>query len=212
MVLGRGIMAKQVSFAFYRPSALVLARTIADLPILAVQNILFTILIYWMAGLAADAGKFFINLLIVYVTSVCMTAFYRAIGAFSKDLNVSIRIAFLFLNILALFAGYMQPFHTMKSWVYKWIYWADPIHYGLEALMVNQLDGLDLTCEPSHLVPNIPGASIMNQVCTLTGARPQSAIVAGADYLEGFGYNRSHLWRNFGLLIAFTMGYIVIAD
>jgi ABC-type multidrug transport system permease subunit len=46
------------------------------------------------------------------------------IGSFSKDINVAIRLAFLGLNVIALFAGYMQPYKTMKSWVYKWIYWA----------------------------------------------------------------------------------------
>jgi len=46
------------------------------------------------------------------------------IGAFSKDINVSIRASFISLNVIALFAGYMQPYHAMKSWVYKWIYWA----------------------------------------------------------------------------------------
>jgi ATP-binding cassette subfamily G (WHITE) protein 2 (SNQ2) len=69
MVMGRGIMAKQVAFAFYRPSALVLARTIADLPAMIIQSTLFTIIIYWMAGLVADAGKFFTNLLFVFVSS-----------------------------------------------------------------------------------------------------------------------------------------------
>ena len=68
MTLGRSIMDKQVKLAFYRPSALVLARTLADFPILFVQAALFTIILYWMANLVADAGKFFINLLFVFVS------------------------------------------------------------------------------------------------------------------------------------------------
>lgn len=97
------------------------------------------------------------------ITTICITAFYRVLGAFSKDMNVSIRMVFISLSVLALFAGYMQPFQTMKSWVYKWIYWANPIHYALEALMVNQLHGLDLDCSPIHLIPGVLGASIKNQ-------------------------------------------------
>jgi ATP-binding cassette subfamily G (WHITE) protein 2 (SNQ2) len=72
MVLGRGIMAKQTAFAFYRPAALILARTLADLPLLAVQSTLFSIILYWMANLVPDAGKFFINLLFVFVSTPCM--------------------------------------------------------------------------------------------------------------------------------------------
>ncbi|KAF8247515.1 hypothetical protein K440DRAFT_550851 [Wilcoxina mikolae CBS 423.85] len=211
MVMGRGIVAKQVAFAFYRPSALVLARTIADLPSLAIQSTLFSIILYWMAGLVADAGKFFTNLLFVFTTVLCLTGFYRAIGSFSKNINVAIRLAFLGLNVIALFAGYMQPYKTMKSWVYKWIYWANPLAYSLEAVMINQFHGMELACSPAHLVPGVPGASIKNQVCTLYGSVPQSATVAGTNYIKGFGYEPSHLWRNFGILLAFTVGYIIIA-
>jgi ATP-binding cassette subfamily G (WHITE) protein 2 (SNQ2) len=94
---------------------------------------------------------------------ICITAFYRAIGAFSRDFNVAIRIAFLGLNITSLFAGYAQPYQTMKSWVYKWIYWANPLMYSLEAVMVNQFNDMELACTPSQLVPGVPGASPENQ-------------------------------------------------
>ena len=70
MVLGRGILAKQRTFGFYRPSALVVAQTIADVPLLLLQTIIFTIILYWMTNLVADAGKFFINLLFVFVSSL----------------------------------------------------------------------------------------------------------------------------------------------
>lgn len=211
MVMGRGIMAKQNIFAFYRPAALILARTIADLPLVAVQSTLFTIILYWMANLVADAGKFFTNLLFVFTTVVCIIAFYRAIGSFSRDFNVTIRIAFLGLNVTAFFAGYMQPYHTMKSWVYKWIYWANPLMYSMEAVLVNQFDGLELACSPSQLVPAVPGASPENQVCTLAGSQPGQATVSGVAYLKTFGYEPSHLWRNYGVIIAFTIAYIIIA-
>ena len=70
MVMGRTITNKQVKFAFYRPSALIVARTLADLPALALQCTLFTVIMYFMCGLAADAGKFFIQLLFVFVSTL----------------------------------------------------------------------------------------------------------------------------------------------
>lgn len=92
-----------------------------------------------------------------------MTAFYRAIGAFSQDVHVSIRYVFFGLNVTALFSGYMQPYRSMGSWVYKWIFWATPLSYAQEAVMANQLSGRELRCAPMHLVPNIPGVNIANQ-------------------------------------------------
>lgn len=100
---------------------------------------------------------------VAQTTVICLTAFYRAVGSFSKDINVAIRIAFLGLNVMGLFAGYMQSFKSMKSWVYKWIFYATPLSYAQEAIMVNQFHGMQLECSPSNLVPGIPGASIMNK-------------------------------------------------
>ena len=212
MTLGRTISAKQVTMAFYRPSAQVLAKTIADIPVLALQSVLFTLIIYFMAGMASEAGKFFIQLLFVFQVGVCMTAFYRAVGAFSRDINATIRLAFFGLNVMALFSGYMQPFHTMKSWVYKWIFYAVPISYAQEALMVNQYDGVSIPCATNHLIPGVPGASLENQICFFVGANPGESSVSGTQFLlQNFGYEGSHLWRNYGIILAFTAGYIIVA-
>lgn len=44
----RPILSKQKSFAFYRPSAWALANILADLPVLAFQILLFSVVIYFM--------------------------------------------------------------------------------------------------------------------------------------------------------------------
>ncbi|KAF8458765.1 ABC-2 type transporter-domain-containing protein [Kalaharituber pfeilii] len=195
MTLGRTITAKQVNFAFYRPSAQIIAKTIADFPILAIQSSIFTIV-----------------LLFVFTTAVCTTAFYRAVGVFSRDINATIRMGFLGLNITAVFSGYMQPFNVMKSWGYKWIYYGSPFAYAQEALMVNQYDGMQIPCAPAHLIPGVPGASIENQICFFTGAEAGASSVNGTKWLlEQLGYERAHVWRNFGIILAFTVGYIIIA-
>ncbi|KAL7273145.1 ATP-binding cassette transporter snq2 [Rhizina undulata] len=212
MANGRAITSKQTAFAFYRPSALVISKTFADLPVLVVQCTLFTTILYFMAGFSAEAGKFFTNLLFVLTTVICLTAFYRAVGSFSKDLNVSIRFAYFGLNVFGMFAGYMQTYSNMKSWVYKWIFWVHPLTYSQESVMVNQFHGMELECSPSHLIPGVPGASIVNQVCSLAGSEPMSAVVSGTRYIkEQFGYEPTHLWRNYGVICGFTVFYLIIA-
>lgn len=71
MTTGRAIAAKQTDFGFYRPAAIVVAKSIADLPMISITSTLFTIILYWMANLWADAGKFFIHLLFVIVSVLC---------------------------------------------------------------------------------------------------------------------------------------------
>lgn len=39
-----------------------------------------------------------------------------------------------------------------------------------------------------------------------------SATVSGTRFLEiQFGYRKEHVWRNFGIILAFTVGYLIIA-
>lgn len=58
-MLGRPILKKQTGYSFYRPSATVIASTVADIPFSATRVLIYDIIIYFMAGLERSAGGFF---------------------------------------------------------------------------------------------------------------------------------------------------------
>jgi ABC-type multidrug transport system permease subunit len=60
---GRPIVKRQSSFGFYSPSALALARTISDLPLIAAQVVIFATITYFLAGLQRSVERFAIYLL-----------------------------------------------------------------------------------------------------------------------------------------------------
>ncbi len=66
---GRPVLFKQMNYAFYRPSALSLAQLFADIPLSVSRILLFSIILYFMAGLQRTAGAFFTFFIIVY--SLC---------------------------------------------------------------------------------------------------------------------------------------------
>ncbi|KAL2010264.1 hypothetical protein VTN00DRAFT_6071 [Thermoascus crustaceus] len=76
--------------------------------------------------------------------------------------------------------------------------------------MVVEFHGRKTLC--TTLVPSGPGyehVSVLNQVCAITGARPGQLYVSGDDYLElSFSYSYSHLWRNFGICMAFFVVFV----
>jgi ATP-binding cassette subfamily G (WHITE) protein 2 (SNQ2) len=68
-----------------------------------------------------------------------------------------------------------------------------------------------MDCAPAQLVPQGPGVIAANQGCVITGAGTNAKGVAGAQYLQvTYEYTRSHLWRNFAVVIAFTLLYILV--
>lgn len=58
-MLGRPVVKKQTSYSLYRPSAVAIANTLADIPFSATKILIYDIIIYFMSGLARSAGGFF---------------------------------------------------------------------------------------------------------------------------------------------------------
>lgn len=67
-VSGRVVIARHKDYAFYRPSAVSLARVLADFPLILAQVIIFGTIMYFMTNLDVDVSKFFIYELFVYIT------------------------------------------------------------------------------------------------------------------------------------------------
>lgn len=78
--------------------------------------------------------------------------------------------------------------------------------------MENEFVNINLTCAGQNLVPSGPTyTNISNQVCTLQGAITGTDIVVGSDYISRtFNYFPSEIWRNFGVILAFTIVFMVL--
>ena len=88
----RPILLKHKSFSFYRPSAYALAQVVADVPMVFVQVSIFNLVVYFMANLQRTAGQFFLALLILFLTTMTMYSFFRALGAVAGSLDVATRV------------------------------------------------------------------------------------------------------------------------
>ncbi|KAJ1654029.1 ATP-binding cassette transporter snq2, partial [Dispira simplex] len=209
----RSIIYKQKSFAFYHPSAVYIAQQLMDIPITIVQVAIFSGILYWMSGLQSNAGKFMIFWFILLMNCLCLTSMFRLIGNACPDLDTAHMVAGVMLLLFILMTGYLIPPRSMRGYV-LWIYWINPIAYGLKALVSNEFSGLVMRCAGSNLVPRgFPKYNnLANQVCTLPGARPGSGIIRGEDYIyQSFGFNWHQKWVDIVAVIAFYLFYIFLA-
>lgn len=71
-MLGRPILKKQTSYSLFRPAAIAIANTVADIPFSAVRVLIYNIIIYFMTRLARSAGGFFVYHLFVSLSLVVM--------------------------------------------------------------------------------------------------------------------------------------------
>ncbi|KAF8758804.1 ABC transporter [Rhizoctonia solani] len=214
MMTGRPILYKQLSYRFYRASALSVAQTITDIPLTAIRILIFSIIIYFMCGLQRSAGAFFTFYLFIYITFLAMAAFFRLIGIICQGYDMAARLAASIVTLMVVYSGYMIPVYAMKRWLF-WIWYLNPVNYGFAAMMENEFYRIDMNCDGNYIIPHnvgditkYPTTLGPNQVCTLLGAfrtKPGDAYIAA-----GFEYQKAHIWRNLGIVLLYWFGFIVL--
>ncbi|KAL2012125.1 hypothetical protein VTN00DRAFT_4843 [Thermoascus crustaceus] len=206
----RPILMKHKSFCFYRPSAYALAQVVVDVPLVFIQVTIFNLIVYFMSNLSRTASQFFISLLFLFTLTMTMYSFFRAIGALCSSLDGATRITGVAIQALVVYTGYLIPPWKMRPWL-KWLIWINPVQYCFEALMANEFYNLNIRCEPPYIVPEGPGTSPQYQSCSIQGSRSGETFVRGSDYIKtGFTYTRAHLWRNFGIVIAWFVFFVAL--
>ncbi|CCO36956.1 ABC transporter G family member 11 AltName: Full=ABC transporter ABCG,11 [Rhizoctonia solani AG-1 IB] len=153
---GRPILYKQLSYRFYRASALSVAQTITDIPLSALRILIFSIITYFMCGLQRSAGAFLTYYLFIYITFLAMSAFFRLVGIICKSYDIAARLAASIFMPMLTYSGYMIPVYAMKRWLF-WIWYLNPMTYGFAAMMENEFYRIDMTCDGHYIIPHNVG-------------------------------------------------------
>ncbi|GME99171.1 unnamed protein product [[Candida] boidinii] len=207
----RDILEKQKAYSFYHPSAETLANILSLFPIRVIFTIIFNIVVYFLTDLKVDAGSFFTFQLFVLLTVQSLACMFSMLAALSSSLNIFMNVSGLILYPIFLYSSYIIQRPSMVPW-FKWYSYMNPLLYGFEANLTNEFHGRVMPCSDSDLIPSGPGYENVasdNQVCAFVGASGKEVL--GDRYVDlSFGYSFSHVWRNFGILILFTVGFILI--
>ena len=204
----RPIIIRHKRFAMLRPSADALSHTLLDIPARFVPLGLFNIIMYFMAGLSYDAGKFFIFFFLTMLVTFSMVSFFYSLTASFRSAAVATMIAGLVIIDCGLYAGFAIPRPSMVVW-WRWLSYCNPISFGFEVLLTNEFRGRILDCHPSQLVP--PGASVNYQVCAVEGSRPGTDKIDPMRYLDQkYGYSWDNTHRNVGIIIGFYVFFVLV--
>ncbi|ORZ20017.1 ABC-2 type transporter-domain-containing protein [Lobosporangium transversale] len=208
---GRPILYKHKGFAMYRPSAFVIAQVCIDIPLVLLQILLFSVVLYFMSGLQRTFVKWLLFCIILFLCAMCMTAFFRMWAAMSATFNAASRNSGLILLALVLYCGYLIPYQSMHPW-FIWIFWINPLSYAFKALISNEMKGLKFNCAGPAMVPSGPSYNDINyQVCTLAGSKPGTTVVDGSDYLyASYRYKTSEMGLDILAVILFWLLFVSI--
>ncbi|KAF2204557.1 ABC multidrug transporter-like protein [Delitschia confertaspora ATCC 74209] len=205
----RAIVEKHNSYAFYHPFTEAVAGIVADIPVKLVQAVVFNIVLYFLAELRYTAGQFFLFFIVTYMATFIMAAIFRTTAAVTKTASQAMAGAGVLVLILVIYTGFVIRIPEMKVW-FSWLRWINPIFYAFEILLANEFHGVNFPCD--SFIPMGPGYSQTGNsfICNAQGA------VAGQTYVNGdafirvsYEYSWSHVWRNFGILWAFLIFFMV---
>jgi ATP-binding cassette subfamily G (WHITE) protein 2 (PDR) len=131
------------------------------------------------------------------------------IASSSRTLAQALAPSAPLLLALVIYTGYAVPINYMRGWA-RWINYIDPVAYGFEALLLNELAGREFAC--SSLVPSggpYNEIGLANRVCSAVGSTAGSDVVSGTAFLElSYSYQPAHKWRNVGILFAFLFAFL----
>ncbi|CAK9439082.1 uncharacterized protein LODBEIA_P33060 [Lodderomyces beijingensis] len=206
----RPVVEKHRKYAFYRPAADALASIITELPTKFLMSMVFNLAYYFMVNFRREPGRFFFFLLTNAWATLVMSHLFRSLGAMCRTLAGAMTPAVLLLLSMVIYTGFVLPTTMMLGWA-RWIIYVNPMAYVFESLMCNEFHDREFLC--STFIPSGPGyedASDANRVCTTMGSRSGSLIVNGSDYIQLlYGYDNSHRWRNFGIIVALTFFFLL---
>lgn len=204
----RPIIEKHKTYGLYRPAADAVASIITELPVKLCTSIGFNVVLYFIVHLRRTAGHFFFFLLINFTITLCMSNLFRSIASSFKSLSEAMTPSSIFLLALIIFTGFVIPPQNMHGWC-RWINYIDPVAYAFESLIANEFHAQNFPC--SELVPrggNYPTVGEYS-VCNTVGSIPGQSTVNGDRFIElSYKYFNSHKWRNWGIIIGFTVFFL----
>ncbi|KAA8498383.1 ABC transporter G family member 14 [Porphyridium purpureum] len=135
--LERNVVLKERASGTYRVSTYTFARMVADLPRSLFQDIFFVSVLYWMVGLRADVGAFFLMCYIVLMVAMITEGFTFALMTVFPDPQAAAALAPVYVILSMLFGGFLIDVESIPAAV-AWIRWVSFVNYAFGAAMQNQ--------------------------------------------------------------------------
>lgn len=196
---------------YYSPNSFFLSKSLFELPFIIVECIIFSCILYWMAGLNSEGNRFVYFILITMVSSYFSITFCKCAGTFIAEEIVAAGLVPAIFGTMVMFTGFVIPPPSIPNW-WIWIYYLSPFHYGLEGLMINELHSTSYHCKADQFQPPpyVPAYSLPypagfdnNAVCPIT--QGDQELRALSMHTE-FGWRWAHLF----IMLAFGVFFNII--
>ncbi|XP_045533767.1 protein scarlet [Papilio machaon] len=187
------MLTRELKAGLYSTPIYYLARMIALFPGLVIEPTLFTLVVYYIAGLRATAFAFsftvFLSIIVLNVAIACGSFFSCAFG------SMPVAIAYLvpFDYTLMLTSGLFVKLSSIPIYI-SWIRHLSWVMYSNEAMSILQWDGIqNITC--------ITSGNMTDGPCLSTGD----------EVLEQYDFRTNQFWTDVFALLILCLGFHLLA-
>ncbi|GAM21473.1 hypothetical protein SAMD00019534_046480 [Acytostelium subglobosum LB1] len=112
--------------------------------------IVFTTIVYWIAGLRSTPSAFFFALLVnclIHLWSVLFIVFLSNVTGTSDN---TFSVGSGFTIIYQLFLGFLVPVKSLPVG-FAWIHYLNPLYYAFNAWIISEFEGIEFPCTPGEV-------------------------------------------------------------
>ncbi|KAK9906410.1 hypothetical protein WJX75_001426 [Coccomyxa subellipsoidea] len=137
MVGGLAGFYKQRDAYFYPAWAASLPTALLRLPYSFVESLVLSCIIYWVAGLAPEAGRFFFFWVLMFLVHQMSVAMFRFMGAIGRTLVIATTFGSTLVLFIVTLSGFVLAYPQIHPWTI-WGFWISPLMYAQQAISVNE--------------------------------------------------------------------------
>jgi len=202
----RTLFYRERAEGMYNTFAFAASLILTELPILLIGAVSFVTPFYFLVGLQYNAGVYFFFLLAYFGITIVNVACSETLAIWCSKVEVA---GLIFSSVFAFFfamAGFIITRHDIPPWLI-WGYWISFMRYLLEAIVINEVDGMTFYCKPDQFVtidvPLSNGSTAPKSYCTIT---------SGKDILQEYGMYKELIWPDVAVLYGYYLLFIILAS
>ena len=127
----------------YGPYSYWMTCSTSYLPQNCINTLVYSAIVYWMAGLNADAGAFGYFYLVIMLCSLCALSFCQLLAVTLPTAQTAVAVFPATLFLFVAFAGFIVRLPSLPAWLGSWCPDASFAKWAFQGLVINEFQGND---------------------------------------------------------------------
>lgn len=138
VAIERTVFYRERAAGMYSPLPYAFAQVAIEAIYVAIQTLIYCLLLYSMIGFDWIAAKFFWFFYFIFTCFIYFTLYGMMVVALTPGHQVGAIVMSFFLSFWNLFSGFMIPRTQIPIW-WRWYYWASPVAWTIYGLVTSQV-------------------------------------------------------------------------